>query len=91
MNAVVAVKRPARVTWVAALGVCALWLVVQNAVLITALALMHPGLPGSVVVGAARALARVVSVASEAISSIALAVPGWVPANVLSTLTGGLI
>ena len=91
MKTTIAAQGSSHVMWLAVLGACALWLVVQNAVLITILTLTHPGLPAALVVGAARTLARVVSVAGELAASIATAAPGWMSSNMLSTLTGGLL
>ena len=91
MNATMSVRRPRRGVWLPVLGLFTLWLVVQNAVLITIVSLVNPQLPVQLLVEAARMAARVVGAGGEIIVSLATGMPGWLTTGMLTALKGGVV
>jgi fumarate reductase subunit D len=91
MNANILVKRSDRTVWFSVLGAFTLWLVIQNAVLLTIVSVTYPEFPVAVVVEAARVLARVVTLGGQIVASIAAGLPGSLSSAVTAALTGGLL
>lgn len=80
-----------RAAWVPVLGLFTLWLVIQNAIVVTIVSMVHPELPVAVLVEAARAIAHVLTNASMLAATVAASVPDWMSLNLVNPFTGGLL
>ena len=90
MNAQMAMNRAERSTWVVVFGAFALWLVVQNAVLMVIVSVLHPGLVVRLAVDVVQMLVHAVAAGGHALATLSFAVPGSL-FGITRALTGGLL
>ena len=90
MNAQMVMNRTERSTWVVVLGAFTLWLVVQNAVLMVIVSVLHPGLVVRLAVDAVQMFVHAAAAGGHAVAALSSAVPGSL-FGVTRALTGGLL